>query len=412
MNTIRAINVTKQILLISFVFFLSCKKQTEVTSEPQKTMTNNAFFSREKISTKQSDRDLIDTIIDICKRADNNSQISKAVIAKYGYPKWDLTITLSNANGLKSLFVPVVDSSNQVQLLILAHQDSKEHVVFKFITKNTPQPRLPLGTSDGKTFTNESLVGIFNVLDKRVTALRAQSNSSSENVKTNGGVTVIETCWYYSWTDAEGGVYVTNTQCSYKVLFSGYKDITAAQNLEPFLEGGGGGPPADPNPCANAEKEALNQLEQQFNEYIEDQTPNNYPIYATQIDLKPYHEIIDWTIVEGSINHWKVTATTVIDLSYDDFPRSYNRTLALQSKGSRYEGANNFIISTWTPSTPEIRINSNHTRFPSGIVTESGSLNHRMKGQLKVNTPCGEFTFSPGFEDTRRHTGTLTIISQ
>jgi len=128
--------------------------------------------------------------------------------------------------------------------------------------------------------------------------------------------------------------------------------------------------------------------------------------------LNPYHEIKNWTIVEGSINHWKVTATTVIDLSYDNFPVSYNRTLSLQSLGSQYEGSNNLITSTWTPSSPVIRINSNHTRFPSGSVTESGSLNHRMKGQLKVNTPCGEFTFSPGFEDSRRHAGTLTIITQ
>lgn len=165
-------------------------------------------------------------------------------------------------------------------------------------------------------------------------------------------------------------------------------------------------------PCANAEQEALNQLELQFNEHIASETLTSYPTLVTQIDLNPYHEVKNWTIVEGSINHWKVTATTVIDLSYDNFPVSYNRTLSLQSLGSQYEGSNNLITSTWTPSSPVIRINSNHTRFPSGSVTESGSLNHRMKGQLKVNTPCGEFTFSPGFEDSRRHTGTLTIITQ
>jgi len=38
--------------------------------------------------------------------------------------------------------------------------------------------------------------------------------------------------------------------------------------------------------------------------------------------LNPYHEIKTWTIVEGSINRWKVTARTVIDLSYDNFPSS------------------------------------------------------------------------------------------
>jgi hypothetical protein len=128
--------------------------------------------------------------------------------------------------------------------------------------------------------------------------------------------------------------------------------------------------------------------------------------------LNPYHEIKNWTIVEGSINHWKVTATTVIDLSYDNFTTNNNRTLSLLSLGTQYEGSNNVIMSTWTPSSPVIRINSNHSPYPSGSVTESGSLNHRMKANLKVTTPCGEFTFSPGFEDTRRHTNTLIINTQ
>jgi len=176
MSGIRKINLAKQVLLVSFIFFMSCQKQKDVSSPTQKSLSDNAFFSRAKISANQSDRDLVDTIIDFCKRSVDISHFSKAVIEKYGYPRWDLTISLSNANGLKSLFVPVVDSSNHVQLLILAYQESKEHVVFKFVAKNTPQDRLPLGTSDGKTFTKEGLVGIFNVLDKRVTALKEQSS--------------------------------------------------------------------------------------------------------------------------------------------------------------------------------------------------------------------------------------------
>ena len=82
MNAIRTINLTKQILLISFVFFLSCKKQTEVSSPPQKPLSENAFFSRAKISANQSDRDLVDTVIDFCKRADDISHFSDAVINK------------------------------------------------------------------------------------------------------------------------------------------------------------------------------------------------------------------------------------------------------------------------------------------------------------------------------------------
>lgn len=85
--------------------------------------------------------------------------------------------------------------------------------------------------------------------------------------------------------------------------------------------GGGSGGGGDRDyPCAEAEKEALNKLKQQFNEYIDDEIPSNDPLYAKQIDLNPYHEIKNWTIVEGRIIRWKVTARTVIDLSMITFP--------------------------------------------------------------------------------------------
>lgn len=174
--------------------------------------------------------------------------------------------------------------------------------------------------------------------------------------------------------------------------------------------GGGDGDLIDPNPCADAEKEALKQLEQQFNEYIEEQTPSNDPLYAKQIDFNPYHEIKTWTIVEGSINKWKVTARTVIDLSYDNFPSNNNRTLSLKSSGSQFEGTNNFIISTWTPLTPEIRVNQNHSPYPSGIVTESGILNHRMKAHVTFLIGGCTVDLNPGFETTGRQSNTLSVI--
>ena len=418
MNAIRTINLTKQILLISFVFFLSCKKQTEVSSPPQKPLSENAFFSRAKISANQSDRDLVDTVIDFCKRADDISHFSDAVINKYGYPRWDLTMTLKNENGLKTLFVPVVDSADRVRLIISAYQQSKDKFLFKMIAKDMQQPGLPKSSKDNKVFTSQSLVGIFSSFEKRVIALKNLPNSPNSDIETNSGsnVSIYWECWSESWMDEKGGFFVTNTKCTYTIIITppAYGSIVSELDV-PKIGGGdgdGGGGGGEQDPCANAEQEALNQLKLQFDEHIASETPITHRIFATQIDLNPYHEIKNWTIVEGSINHWKVTATTVIDLSYDNFPVSYNRTLSLQSLGSQYEGSNNLITSTWTPSSPVIRINSNHTRFPSGSVTESGSLNHRMKGQLKVNTPCGEFTFSPGFEDSRRHTGTLTIITQ
>ena len=172
---------------------------------------------------------------------------------------------------------------------------------------------------------------------------------------------------------------------------------------------GGGG---EQYPCANAEQDALNQLKLQFDEQKEYKTPITQPINATQIDLNPYHEIKNWTIVEGSINHWKVTATTVIDLSYDNFPSTYNRTLSLKSSGSQYEGANNLIISTWTPSTPEIRINQNHSRFPSGIVTESGILNHRMRAHVTFTYGGCTIDVNLGFETSGRQSNSLSVIVQ
>jgi len=219
MNAIRTINLTKQVLLVSFIFFTSCQKQTDMSAPTQKSLSDNAFFSRAKISANQSDRDLVDTIIDFCKRADDISHFSKAVMEKYGYPKWDLTLTLNNENGLKSLMVPVVDTSNQVKLIIFAYQDTKDHVIFKFVGRNTPQPGLPVTTNNGKTLTKESLVGIFNALDKRVAASKIQQNSSMENVKTNNTY-ISSLCWLITWHYDDGEVGVLNSQCSYQIIIT------------------------------------------------------------------------------------------------------------------------------------------------------------------------------------------------
>jgi hypothetical protein len=418
MNAIRTINLTKQILLISFVFFLSCKKQTEVSSPPQKPLSENAFFSRAKISANQSDRDLVDTIIDFCKRADDISHFSDAVINKYGYPKWDLTMTLQNENGLKTLFVPVVDSADRVRLIISAYQQSKDKFLFKMIAKDMQHPGLPKSSNDNKVFTQQSLAGIFNSFEKRVIELKNIPNSPSSNIETRGlGFTFSWLCWTESWMDETGGFFMTNTKCSYTITFTpdAYGGIASVPDL-PEIGGGGGGGGGDGgdgiDPCANAEQEALNQLKLQFDEHIASETPITHPIFATQIDLNPYHEIKNWTIVEGSVNHWKVSATTVIDLSYDNFPSTYNRTLSLKSSGSQYEGANNFIISTWTPSTPEIRINQNHSRYPSGIVTESGILNHRMRAHITFTYGGCTIDVNPGFETTGRQSNSLSVIVQ
>ena len=184
MNTIKTISVAKKLLLISFIFFLSCQKQADVSSPTQKSLSDNAFFSRAKISANQ----------------------------------WDLTLTLNNENGLKSLMVPVVDTSNQVKLIIFAYQDTKDHVIFKFVGRNTPQPGLPVTTNSVKTLTKESLVGIFKALDKRVAASKIQLNSSMENIKTNG--TYVETtCWTITWHYGDLSIELFN-QCSSQIIIT------------------------------------------------------------------------------------------------------------------------------------------------------------------------------------------------
>ena len=419
MNSMKSFRYQKIWLIITFISLVSCKKQADISPNQTILKNENAFFYREKVSPSANEKDLVDTIINFCKKGDSTAHFSNKIIAKYGYPQWDLALPISNANGLKSLFIPVVDTGNRVQLIIFAYQDSRKHVIFKFIDRNTEQTQLPKASGDSRIFCKESLTGIFDALDKSVAAARIPKNSSMENIKSNG--TYVESlCWLISWHYDDGEVGVLNPQCSYQIIITpdnaGRKPGLANGLIGVYEDvqvgDGGGGGVVDPNPCANAEQEALKQLERQFNEYIEDKTPNNYPIYATQIDLKPYHEIINWTIVEGSINHWKVTARTIVDLTYDNFPASFDRTLSLQSLGSQYEGTNNLIMSTWTPLTPVIRIFNNHSRYPSGNVTESGTLRHRMKGDIKVVTFCGEFSFSPGFEDTRTHSNTLTVTTQ
>ena len=245
MNAIRTINLTKQILLISFIFFVSCQKQTEVSTPTQKSLSENAFFSRAKISANQIERDLVDTVIDFCKRADNISHFSDAVINKYGYPRWDLIMTLQNENGLKTLFVPVVDSADRVRLIISAYQQSKDKFLFKMIAKDMQQPGLPESSNDNKVFTRQSLAGIFNSLEKQVIALKNLPKSPSSNIETTRGlgIGISWECWSMSWVDENGGVFVTNWQCSYtiRVTQSAYGWISSNVPDLPEIGGGGGG---------------------------------------------------------------------------------------------------------------------------------------------------------------------------
>lgn len=404
----------------AFVFLMSCKKENETLIKPTQEVKNKSFFTRIDSSGIQRPKDIIDTVISICKIDDLSSHFSDAVIRKYGYPRWDLAMMLMNENRLKTLLVPVVDSADRVRLLISAYQQSNDKFLFKMIAKEMQQPGLPKYSKDIKVFSSQSLAGIFRSFEKKIIASKNLPHSPSSNIETNGfsSINTIQFCWTISVFYADGSLDVSNWQCITQIVLTPatYGSIASAPDLPEIGGGGGGGggngDGIDPNPCVNAEQQALIQLKQQFDDYVENETPQEYPVHAIQIDLKPYHEIKNWIIVKGSIVPWKVSASTVIDLSYDNFPASFDRKLSLQSLGSQYEGSNDLIISTWTPLTPIIRINNNHSRYPSGLLTESGILNHRMRANVAISWAGCNINVSPGFETTQRHTNSISITTQ
>jgi hypothetical protein len=141
--------------------------------------------------------------------------------------------------------VPVVDSADRVRLIISAYQQSKDKFHFKMIAKDMQQPGLPESSNDNKVFTRQSLAGIFNSLEKQVIALKNIPNSPSSNIETTRGlgISVSGVCWSIFWVDENGGVFVTNWQCSYtiRVTQSAYGWISSNVPDLPEIGGGGGG---------------------------------------------------------------------------------------------------------------------------------------------------------------------------
>ncbi|MEI8110196.1 MAG: hypothetical protein WCH59_04325 [Chitinophagia bacterium] len=219
MNSIKSFSCQKIWLIITFISLVSCKKQAEISPNQTILKNENAFFYRGKVSPSANEKDLVDTIINFCKKGDSTAHFSNKIIGKYGYPQWDLALPISNANGLKSLFIPVVDTGSRVQLIIFAYQDSRKHVIFKFIDRNTEQTQLPKASADSRIFCKESLTGIFGALDKSVAAARIPKNSSMENIKSNGTY-VTSLCWLISAVYEDGSVAVVNSQCSYQIIIT------------------------------------------------------------------------------------------------------------------------------------------------------------------------------------------------
>lgn len=225
-----------------FFFLISCKKENERLVRTAPEIKNKSFFTRIEAFGVQRAKDLIDTVISICKINDLTSHFSDAVIRKYGYPRWDMTITLQNENGLKTLLVPVVDSADRVRLIISAYQQSNDKFLFKMIAKDMQQPGLPKYSKDNKVFTNQSLAGIFNSLEKQVIASKNFSHSPGNDIETNNSnITISWICWTESWVDENGGFFMTNTKCSYSIIItsSTFGSIASVPDL-PEIGGGGG----------------------------------------------------------------------------------------------------------------------------------------------------------------------------
>jgi len=67
-----------------FFFLISCKKENESPIQPAPEIKNKSFFTRIEASGVQRAKDLIDTVISICKINDLTSHFSDAFIGKSG----------------------------------------------------------------------------------------------------------------------------------------------------------------------------------------------------------------------------------------------------------------------------------------------------------------------------------------
>lgn len=242
--------------MLSSFMSIGCRKETNI--EIEIPYTQNLTFFRRDISIdaginlgnisvnsiSQNKNDIIDTVINKLKVADLKQHFSDLIINNYGFAKWNYSLTVKNANGLRTVITPVVDSTNKTQLLILAYQTSPDKVYFKLIGRNTPQPKLPTtGSVSGSTFTKHTLIGLFNSFDNLINENKAKSTTAFIVTRPNA-VFVSYTCWYYVWTSPYGGFAISNTQCSYSLIIT--SDIISStgdvQNIPPPEDGGGGTP--------------------------------------------------------------------------------------------------------------------------------------------------------------------------
>ena len=174
---------------------------------------------------------------------DSKHKFVNNIIQKYGYPHWDNSLSFNNSNGYQTHFIPLTDSNNTVNRLLLAYQNGINGYTFKIINKNDPQSKLPEhGNKEASIFTKQSLKGIFKTAEEK---LLTQSNNSSLSTIDRNKVkalfwSVSYSCWYYTWTESDGSFGISNTQCSYSFDFTA-EVVRIIQFDEPIFGGAGSG---------------------------------------------------------------------------------------------------------------------------------------------------------------------------
>jgi hypothetical protein len=256
------------LLIISIT---GCKKQAENIQEE----TNNQFFTRRLtenngmiksngFDVSSGNNDFIDSIISALKIQDKKFKFSNKVLSDFGTPKWDYFMQLNNSNGNKTIIIPILNGkSKKVDLLLFLYGEAKSKYKVKFVVRKSKQLKLKKhGDKAGKEFTEQTLNGLFDVLEKNI------ANSGNENktevIKNkSNGVYVHVNCWYYTWSDGMS-MGISNTQCSYTIVLTpeAYNSLDGGGSwglpeMDLNVGGGGGGEPSNPELTEEQKLEVL-----------------------------------------------------------------------------------------------------------------------------------------------------------
>lgn len=256
---------------IVLVLFFGCQKNVEQL----KVESNELFFIRnssEKFDNLKSSNsinlsskpDFLDTIINALKQKDKTVNFSNKIVNEFGVPKWDYFVQIKNSNGGKTLIIPVFNEKNKkVDLLIFLYGNEKNQYKVKFVIRNLKQSKIQKnGDKYGKTFTDKTLAGLFESLEKNIVNSLAKNKNSDLNLIKSNDIYLYKVCWYYTWSDGMS-IGISNTQCSYTIIFT--PDVFSQINGGGFvglpeIDLNTGGGIIDPNSLELTEAEKLEAL--------------------------------------------------------------------------------------------------------------------------------------------------------